>query len=149
MRVMSSALLPARSAARATCSRTRASRSRICSAIAWQSYQRPSDGDKQTGIAATRPGKQPLTLNKAARRAQNTGMPGSEKRQDLVVFIQHHVSSTCVECGKELFKGYFIRFQREKGAMCLGCLSVMGEQPRQETRNGCRSWSDGVGVALW
>lgn len=48
-------------------------------------------------------------------------MAGSEKRKDLVVFIQHHVSSTCVECGKDLFKGYLIRFQREKGAICLEC----------------------------
>jgi len=57
----------------------------------------------------------------AGRREQNTVMTRSEKRQDLVVFIQHHVSSTCVECGKELFKGYLIRFQREKGAICLEC----------------------------
>lgn len=48
-------------------------------------------------------------------------MPANEKRQDLVVFIQHHVSATCVECGKDLFKGYLIRFQREKGAICLEC----------------------------
>src|SRR6266404_9920349 len=55
MRVISSALRPARSAARAICSRTRTSRSRICSAIARESYQRLSDGDKQTDIGPTAP----------------------------------------------------------------------------------------------
>jgi hypothetical protein len=55
---------------------------------------------------------------------QNTGMPGSEKRQDLVVFIQHHVSATCAECGKDLPKGNLIRFQREKGVFCLECADL-------------------------
>jgi hypothetical protein len=52
---------------------------------------------------------------------QNADMPDSEKRQDLVVFIQHHASATCVECGKDLPKGTLIRFQREKGTLCLEC----------------------------
>jgi hypothetical protein len=55
---------------------------------------------------------------------QNADMPGSEKHQDLVVFIQHHASATCVECGKDLPKGYLIRFQREKGVICLGCADL-------------------------
>jgi hypothetical protein len=84
---MSSALRPARSAARAICSRTRTSRSRICSAIARESYQRLSDGDKQTEIDAIEAG---LTSMLKAHwcRVQNARMAGIKKREDLVVFIK-------------------------------------------------------------
>lgn len=51
-------------------------------------------------------------------------MPDPEKRQDLVVFVQHHASATCTECGKDVPKGSLIRFQREKGAFCLECADL-------------------------
>jgi hypothetical protein len=44
-----------------------------------------------------------------------------EKREDLVVFIQHRASATCGECGRDLQKGDLIRLRREKGALCLEC----------------------------
>jgi hypothetical protein len=55
---------------------------------------------------------------------QNADMPDTEKRQDLVVFIQHRASSTCGECGRELLKGNLIRLQGEKGALCLECADL-------------------------
>ena len=51
-------------------------------------------------------------------------MAGGDKREDLIVFIQHRTSSTCGECGRELFKGNFIRLQREKGVLCLECADL-------------------------
>lgn len=62
-----------------------------------------------------------IGLENQVGRVQSSAMPGSEKHQDLVVFVQHHASATCVECGKDLPKGYLIRFQRETGAICLEC----------------------------
>lgn len=51
-------------------------------------------------------------------------MAESEKRENLVVFIQSRASSTCAECGGELVKGDLIRLQREKGVLCLECADL-------------------------
>ena len=51
-------------------------------------------------------------------------MAGTEKRQDLVVFMLRRASSTCGECGRELYKGNLIRLEGEKGALCLECADL-------------------------
>jgi hypothetical protein len=56
--------------------------------------------------------------------SQNIGMARAESRQDLLVFIQSRASETCAECGKDLYKGNFIRLQREKGVLCLECADL-------------------------
>jgi hypothetical protein len=53
-----------------------------------------------------------------------SSMARSEQREDLLVFIQGRASETCGECGRELFKGNFIRLQREKGVLCLECADL-------------------------
>ena len=50
-------------------------------------------------------------------------MAVTEKRENLVVFMMRRASSTCGECGTELFKGRFIRLQGEK-ALCLACADL-------------------------
>lgn len=51
-------------------------------------------------------------------------MAGTEKRQDLIVFILRRAASTCGECGRELHRGNLIRLQGEKGALCLECADL-------------------------
>jgi hypothetical protein len=51
-------------------------------------------------------------------------MAGTEKRQDLVVFILRRASSICGECRRDLLKGNMIRLQGEKGALCLECADL-------------------------
>jgi len=63
-------------------------------------------------------------LKSGSYRVQNAGMPGAEKRQDLIVFILRRPSSTCGECGGHLLKGNLIRLQGEKGALCLECADL-------------------------
>jgi len=63
-------------------------------------------------------------LKSGSYRVQNAGMPGAEKRQDLIVFILRRPSSTCGECGRHLLKGNLIRLQGEKGALCLECADL-------------------------
>ena len=126
MRVISSALRPARSAARAICSRTRTSRSRICSAIARESYQRPSESDKHTDITdcAQRLEAARVKLKALSSRGKIQSVAVGEKREDLVVFILYRAASTCGECGLSLHKGDLIRLQGEKGALCLACADL-------------------------
>ncbi|MEK6325114.1 MAG: DUF2293 domain-containing protein [Acidobacteriota bacterium] len=51
-------------------------------------------------------------------------MAGTEKREDLVVFILRRATSKCGECGRDLLKGNLIRLQGEKGALCLECADL-------------------------
>jgi hypothetical protein len=50
-------------------------------------------------------------------------MPGTEKRQDLVVFMLRRAASICGECGRELHRGNLIRLQGEN-ALCLECADM-------------------------
>lgn len=52
-----------------------------------------------------------------------TIMAVPEQRENLVVFILQSASSTCGECGRNLFKGSFIRLQAEK-ALCRECADL-------------------------
>jgi len=60
-------------------------------------------------------------LREFLKSEQNADMAVGEKREDIVVLIERKDSETCAECARELSRGEFIRFRRERGALCLEC----------------------------